>query len=202
MSIATLGFERFAATVTGGTLVKIYDLRMPGQKVYTYRNATSVNSVHEGNTDELYPNHTVWGTTITQDIQPATYNPKLCTGSSFGRTLYAGFKRTVAEMDFCDRYPKSYTSGVKGYTYNEHTGMIRQFTYNPVITGTAGSTMHSQSIIGLDPGWISSFWLVVPSCSATSFFHLPFKTENIKSGLTNSCISQYICLLKAICLES
>ena len=164
MSIATLGFERFATTVTGGTLVKIYDLRMPGQKVYTYRNAIG------SDTDELYPDHTVWGTTITQDIQLATYHPKLCTGSSFGRTLYAGFKKTVAEMDFCDRYPKSYASGVTGYTYNEHTGMIRQFTYNPVTTDAAGSNTCSQSINGLDPGWISSFWLDKLLCAIFFFF--------------------------------
>ena len=187
MSIATLGFERFAASVTGGTLIKIYDLRMPGQKVYTYRNTISINSVHRSNTNELYPDHTVWGTTITQDIQLATYHPKLCTGSSFGRTLYAGFKRTVAEMDFCNRYPNSYTSDMKGYTYNEHTGMIRQFTYNPVTAGTTSSTTCSQSTIGLDPGWISSFWLVMSSCSFEE------AEQNIRSILTNSRIpSTYV----------
>ena len=177
MSIATLGFERFAASVTGGTLVKIYDLRMPGQKVYTYRNAISINS-YGSNTNEPYPDHTVWGSTITQDVQLATYHPKLCTGSSFGRTLYAGFRGAVAEMDFCDRYPKSYTSGVKGYTYNEHTGMIRQFTYNPVVTGAVGSTTCSQSIMGLDPGWKTSFWLVVPPCGAAFFLFYPLGGGN------------------------
>ncbi|KAF8452988.1 hypothetical protein BGX38DRAFT_441040 [Terfezia claveryi] len=55
-SIANLGHDRFAASVARTPLVKIYDLHMPGSKVYTYRSTSPTIHQSTGHT----PCYTVW----------------------------------------------------------------------------------------------------------------------------------------------
>ena len=124
-SIVTLGYDRFAASVARTSLVKIYDLRMPGSKVYTYQSTSP--TIHH-NIGHSIP-HTVWAASLSTAAYTSYYHPQLCTGNSFGKSLYAGLLGQVAELDFWDKTPGMDEMELSGYTFNQNTGIIRRLEY-------------------------------------------------------------------------
>ena len=153
-----MGYERFAASASYRNLIKIYDLRMPGQKVYSYRNVASTSP----STPDVDPNdphlleyqeHTVWGTYLTETRREYSHFSRLVTGSSFGRSLYTGLPGKIVELDFSEgrkTAPEPLVEGLSGYTYNNNNGVVRQYERR-------GRT-YGKRVYGLDDGWVSTFW--------------------------------------------
>jgi len=121
-SIATLGHDRFATSVARTPLVKAYDLRMPGSKVYTYQSTSP--TMHQSTGHTL--SHTVWAANLSRDSYISFSHPQLCTGSSFGKSLYASLLGQVAELDFWDKTPEVDKMELSGYTFHQNTGIFRK----------------------------------------------------------------------------
>ncbi len=154
-SLTTIGRERILVGGARHSLLKVFDLRMNGSRVYDYMSASSAGStLREPSSEKLKV--TGWATYLSdlrnggREKESPVYS---LTVSDFGRRVYAGSEARIWELDFM------WTVGTRMPAYTPGRRRMNMTMYEMAGTTRLYKQVHKGSIYGsLDGGRLDERW--------------------------------------------